>query len=51
MYVICSDGVVRVFTQNERRFAPQDTLKTFEEELNAIVQQSQQEIGGVKVSE
>lgn len=50
MYV-CSDGIVRVFTQNESRFAGQDALKTYEEELSSVVRQSQQEIGGVKVSE
>lgn len=49
--IICSDGVIRIFTQNEGRFVSPDALKTYEEEVNAIVQQSQQEIGGVKVSE
>lgn len=46
-----SDGVVRVFTQDESRFANEETVKTFEEEVNAVTKQSCQEIGGVKVSE
>lgn len=46
-----SDGVIRIFTQNETRFADEAVLKTFEEEVNAITQQSCQEIGGYKVSE
>lgn len=40
-----------MFTQNENRFMSEDALKSYEEEVNAVVQQSQQEIGGVKVSE
>lgn len=43
--------MVRVFTQDENRFANEETLKNFEEEVNAITMQSAQEIGGVKVSE
>lgn len=46
-----SDGVIRIFTQNETRFADESLLKSFEEEVNALTQQSSQEIGGYKVSE
>lgn len=50
-FISNSDGVVRIFTQDENRFANEETVKTFEEEVNAITRQSCQEIGGVKVSE
>lgn len=49
--LFCSDSVVRVFTQDESRFASDELLKTFEEEVNALAKQSTQEIGGYKVSE
>ncbi|XP_063925549.1 phospholipase A-2-activating protein [Zophobas morio] len=46
-----SDGVVRVFTQNESRFADEATLNKFNEEVEALTKQSSQEIGGVKISD
>ncbi|XP_018332885.2 phospholipase A-2-activating protein [Agrilus planipennis] len=46
-----SDGVVRVFTQHESRYASEETLKAFEEEVNALSKQATQEIGGYKVSD
>lgn len=46
-----SDGVIRIFTRNETRFADESALKIFEEEVNALMQQNCQEIGGYKVSE
>lgn len=46
-----SDGVVRIFTQNESRFAEAKTLKEFDEEVEAQNAQSSREIGGVKVTE
>lgn len=49
--VVCSDGIVRIFTQDEGRCVSDDALKTYQEEVNALSKQSQQEIGGVKVSE
>lgn len=49
--VICSDGIVRIFTQDEGRCVSEEALKTYQEEVNALCKQSQQEIGGVKVSE
>lgn len=46
-----SDGLVRIFTQDENRVADEQTLTKFNEEVNAILQQSLQQIGGYKVSE
>lgn len=46
-----SDGVVRIFTQDEGRYASEDALKIFETECNALSSQSTQEIGGVKVTD
>ncbi|VEN56039.1 unnamed protein product, partial [Callosobruchus maculatus] len=46
-----SDGIVRIFTQNEGRVANEVTLKRFEEESNALKNQALQEIGGYKVSD
>lgn len=46
-----SDGVIRIFTQNEERIADEATLTKFNEEVNALKRQTLQEIGGVKVSE
>lgn len=46
-----SDGVVRIFTQDENRYADQLTLNQFDEEVEALNRQSLQEIGGYKVSE
>ncbi|KAG5881794.1 hypothetical protein JTB14_037091 [Gonioctena quinquepunctata] len=46
-----SDGVIRVFTQDEGRIADEVNLLKFEEEVNALKQQALQEIGGVKVSD
>lgn len=49
--LLYSDGVARVFTQNEGRFAEADVLKKFEEEVLALTVANDQEIGGVKISE
>ncbi|KAI4461369.1 phospholipase a-2-activating protein [Holotrichia oblita] len=46
-----SDGVIRIFTQDESRYASEPVLKAFEEEVLALQQQSCQEIGGFKVSD
>lgn len=46
-----SDGMIRIFTQDEGRVAGAEALKQFEEEVNAILKQSTQEIGGYKVSD
>ncbi|XP_018568401.1 phospholipase A-2-activating protein [Anoplophora glabripennis] len=46
-----SDGVIRIFTQNEERVADEATLTKFNEEVNALKRQNLQEIGGVKVSD
>lgn len=46
-----SDGVVRIFTQHESRYASEEALKVFQEEVDALAKQSLQEIGGIKVSE
>ncbi|EFA09359.2 phospholipase A-2-activating protein [Tribolium castaneum] len=46
-----SDGVVRVFTQNESRYADEATLNKFNEEVEALTRQSTQEIGGYKISD
>lgn len=46
-----SDGVVRVFTQDESRIAEDEIITRFDEEVKALSLQSTQEIGGVKVSD
>ncbi|XP_060528385.1 phospholipase A-2-activating protein [Cylas formicarius] len=46
-----SDGVVRIFTKDESRYADEHTLTKFNEDVTALEQQSVQEIGGVKVSD
>ncbi|XP_026739639.1 phospholipase A-2-activating protein [Trichoplusia ni] len=46
-----SDGVVRVFTKDPARYADENTLKLFEEEVAKMQAASQQEIGGFKLSE
>ncbi|KAF5272219.1 hypothetical protein FQA39_LY01301 [Lamprigera yunnana] len=46
-----SDGMVRIFTQDEDRVASADVLKVFEEDVAALTKQSIQEIGGYKVSD
>lgn len=46
-----SDGVVRIFTRDEGRYADEATLTKFAEEVAALERQSVQEIGGVKVSD
>lgn len=46
-----SDGLVRVFTQEESRYADEAALTKFAEEVQALERQSMQEIGGVKVSD
>ncbi|KAJ8959902.1 hypothetical protein NQ318_011639 [Aromia moschata] len=46
-----SDGIVRIFTQDESRVADEANLTKFNEEVNALKQQSLKEIGGVKVSD
>lgn len=46
-----SDGVVRVFTRDESRYADEALLTQFKEEVEALDRQSVQEIGGVKVSD
>lgn len=46
-----SDGVIRVFTKDPARFADEETIKNFEEEVEKIQASSEQEIGGFKVSE
>lgn len=46
-----SDGVVRVFTRDESRYADEALLTKFKEEVEALERQSVQEIGGVKVSD
>jgi phospholipase A-2-activating protein len=46
-----SDGVVRVFTQSESRYADQATVNKFTEEVEVLTKQSTQEIGGYKISD
>ncbi|XP_023012840.1 phospholipase A2 activator protein [Leptinotarsa decemlineata] len=46
-----SDGIIRVFTQEEGRVTDEVNLVKFNEEVNALKQQALQEIGGVKVSD
>lgn len=46
-----SDGLVRVFTKDPARFADEQTLKAFEEEVQKMQAAQQQEIGGFKLSE
>ncbi|KAL3270153.1 hypothetical protein HHI36_009211 [Cryptolaemus montrouzieri] len=46
-----SDGVIRIFTQEESRIADPATLSKFEEEVSSLNAQNLQEIGGYKVSE
>lgn len=46
-----SDGVVRVFTRDETRFASAEEMRKFDDEVEALVKQSTQEIGGYKISE
>ncbi|KRT81864.1 WD40 domain-containing protein, partial [Oryctes borbonicus] len=46
-----SDGIVRIFTQEEARYASEPVLNSFDEEVKALQQQTCQEIGGFKVSE
>lgn len=49
--MLCSDGVVRVFSQDANRQANEDVLKCYEEEIEAMFKVSSQELGGVKISE
>lgn len=46
-----SDGVVRIFTNDEKRIADAETLAIFESEVSASGSKAEQYIGGVKVSE
>nr|XP_022905059.1 phospholipase A-2-activating protein [Onthophagus taurus] len=46
-----SDGAIRIFTQDESRFASEDALKAYDEEVMALQKQTSQEIGGYKVSD
>ncbi|XP_028174259.1 phospholipase A-2-activating protein-like, partial [Ostrinia furnacalis] len=46
-----SDGVVRVFTADAARYADEETLRLFEEDVQKMEQAAQQEIGGYKLSE
>ncbi|KAL4710493.1 hypothetical protein ACJJTC_008895 [Scirpophaga incertulas] len=46
-----SDGIVRVFTADANRYADEDTLKQFEDDVQKLQAAAQQEIGGFKVSE
>ncbi|CAG9765638.1 unnamed protein product [Ceutorhynchus assimilis] len=46
-----SDGLVRIFTRDESRYAEESALIKFAEEVEALQRQSVQEIGGVKVSD
>lgn len=46
-----SDGVIRIFTKEESRFADASLLQKFKEEVDALTLQSVQEIGGYKVSD
>ncbi|XP_045474731.1 phospholipase A-2-activating protein [Harmonia axyridis] len=46
-----SDGVVRIFTQDEGRIADAFTLSKYEEEVAALTVQNSQELGGYKVSD
>ncbi|KAK9889755.1 hypothetical protein WA026_007136 [Henosepilachna vigintioctopunctata] len=46
-----SDGIIRIFTQEESRNADPATLAKFEEEVATLNEQNNQEIGGYKVSD
>ncbi|XP_032511114.2 phospholipase A-2-activating protein [Danaus plexippus] len=46
-----SDGIIRVFTKDPVRFADETTLKNYEEDCKKMIEASQQEIGGFKLSE
>ncbi|KAK7576747.1 hypothetical protein V9T40_013033 [Parthenolecanium corni] len=46
-----SDGVVRIFTNDEKRIADAETLAIFESEVSASGSKAEQYIGGVKVSD
>ncbi|XP_044754625.1 phospholipase A-2-activating protein [Coccinella septempunctata] len=46
-----SDGVVRIFTQDEGRIADAFTLSKYEEEVAALTVQNSQVLGGYKVSD
>lgn len=46
-----SDGIVRIFTLDESRFASEEALRMYESECNALSSQSTQEIGGVKITD
>lgn len=42
---------MRIFTQDEARYADPATLASFEEEVSALTLQNSQVLGGYKVSE
>ncbi|ODN00533.1 Phospholipase A-2-activating protein [Orchesella cincta] len=46
-----SDGTVRVFTNDPARFGNSDVLKAFEEEVSKTAIATQQDLGGMKISE
>ncbi|XP_017771829.1 PREDICTED: phospholipase A-2-activating protein [Nicrophorus vespilloides] len=46
-----SDGIIRIFTQDETRVAGPEVLKQFEDLLAEVQKQNQDEIGGYKVSD
>ena len=46
----CSDGVVRVFSASEDRWAPADRIKTYEEQVASTALPAQQ-VGDVKKSD
>ncbi|XKL66639.1 hypothetical protein PGB90_010059 [Kerria lacca] len=46
-----SDGVIRIFTVDEKRKADEETLLTFQNEVNALNMKSEQFIGGIRVSD
>ncbi|XP_037958442.1 phospholipase A-2-activating protein-like [Teleopsis dalmanni] len=47
----CSDGVVRVFTKDPKRYASEDVLKAFDAAVNIRKAEINETVGGVKKSE
>jgi len=46
-----SDGIVRIFTKDETRFASPEMLKLYERSVETLKSQANEEIGGIKKTE
>lgn len=46
-----SDGVIRIFSQDPSRYATEEILESFENEVASMTQTAEKQLGGIKVSD